>query len=280
VTDARKWLLLTVAGLCCAQLCPGWPRVRAEQPQTAGDDDALGFGDAPSAAPAPSALAPAAQPNGGDTDALGFGSAPPSLAVSAPAPAVTASAWTLSATLRMQAAVRLEQDDEYRLGKLRQVAGVRAEYKHDFDGSDVGFDLVASGRGQADFAYLLHLDAYDAPTLETYGAQLLWGESYLRLRSASFEVSFGEQIVNFGQGEILSALDLVNPRDLREPFPTEFDELRLPVLMSRVSFGLGRARLELLAVHEPFFGLLPPPLGEFPRCQGARCAIAIFPATT
>jgi hypothetical protein len=271
---------LAIVWLCCAQLALARPLVRAEQPQGVSAEDALGFDEPSVAAPAsstgttdvaapgfgsaPSAAADprSAEGTGAAADSLGFDAAQPDLDV-AETVVQAAPAWTLSATLRLQTAMRVEQGGQYRLGKLRQVAGVRAEYKHDFRASGLGADLVASGRGLADFAYLYHTDAYDAPTIETYGAQLLWGETYLRLRSDSFELSFGEQIVNFGHGDVLSALDVVNPRDLREPLLIGLDELRLPVLTSRVSFHFGRARFELLAVHEPFFGLLPPPLGEF-----------------
>jgi hypothetical protein len=61
----------------------------------------------------------------------------------------------------------------------------------------------------------------------------------------------------------LSVLDLINPRDLREPLLSDPADLRMPVLMTRAGLTLDRARAELVVVHEPYFGLLAPPLGEF-----------------
>jgi hypothetical protein len=245
------------------------------------DADAIGFAD--SAAPSQSAPSMAMNPDGvrfassdaglqpstssnQNPDDVGFGpgdaglqpsaAGEPELAPAGPSP------WTLSATLRVQSAVRLESDPPSRLAKLRQVFEPRIEWQ---SARDAGWQLraVASARTEADFAVLMHFDAYSAPDAEVYGWQLLPRETYLAIASTSFEVRFGEQIVNLGQSEVLSSLDVVNPRDLREPLLADPAELRMPVLMTRLMGTLGSFRAEALIVHEPYFGLVAPPLGEF-----------------
>jgi hypothetical protein len=162
----------------------------------------------------------------------------------------------------VQSAVRLESDQPSRLAKLRQVFEPRIEWQ---SGRASGWQLraVASLRTEADFAVLLNLDAYPRPDAKIYGWQVLPRESYVALGFTSFELRFGEQIVNLGQGETLSVLDVVNPRDLREPLLADPAELRMPALMTRFMGTLGAFRAEAIVVHEPYFGLVAPPLGEF-----------------
>jgi len=66
--------------------------------------------------------------------------------------------------------------------------------------------------------------------------------------------------VTWGQGEVLRVLDRINPPDLREPGLTPPDELRVPTWLTHADLALDRHRLELIAVHEVSYGLLPPPL--------------------
>jgi hypothetical protein len=242
-----------LAVISLAFACAG--RVSA-QPSAA--QDAIGFGDAPGA-PAP-----------GAADAVGFGdaaSARDSAAESAPLPSESAlseppSPFALGATLRLQSALRTESSEPSRLAKLRQVVQLRFDFKHDF-GSSAQLRLHASVRSEVDFVYLLDPAAYDPPTYEQYAWLILPEETYLAFDCAPLQLSFGEQIVNFGQGEMLSVLDVINPRDLREPLLTDPADLRLPVLLTRAGLAIERTRAEVVVVHEPFFGLSAPPLGEF-----------------
>jgi hypothetical protein len=209
------------------------------------DADSLGFGSL----------------HGGDGDSLGFAAQPSAAGEPGVGPIIEdVSPWTASATLRVQGAVRLDSAD--RLAKLRQVFEGRLEWQHDL-GSSWQIRAITSGRTEVDFALLADTTAYRAPDIDVYGWQLLPRETYLSLSSSGFSLSFGEQIANLGQGEVLSVLDVVNPRDLREPLLADLSEIRMPVLMTRLAATLGTVRFELFAVHEPYFGLTPPPLGEF-----------------
>lgn len=209
------------------------------------------------------------EPDAPDADSIGFDAAagddsdsnPPG-----PGPdGEDVSPWTANATLRLQSAIRL--DSAERLAKLRQVFEGRLEWQHDL-GSSWQLRFVASARTEADFAVFANAGAYSPPEFDVYGWQLLPRETYLSLASSGFALSFGEQIANLGQGEVLSVLDVVNPRDLREPFLADLSEIRMPVLMTRLAATLGTVRFELFAVHEPYFGLIPPPLGEFSPFRG------------
>jgi hypothetical protein len=169
----------------------------------------------------------------------------------------------LSGSVGVQSALRLERQGADRLGKLRLVFAPRLEFTHGFGHSGTSLQLVAAGRAEADFAYLLRPRAYDGATMQLYGSQLIPGTSFVRVASAHFELAIGEQIVNFGQADVLTLLDVVNPRDLREPLFADLDALRLPVLMTRIGLSFERFRAELVLVHEPYFGLRAPPTGEF-----------------
>ncbi|MCA9544011.1 MAG: hypothetical protein KC613_06455, partial [Myxococcales bacterium] len=77
------------------------------------------------------------------------------------------------------------------------------------------------------------------------------------------DVTVGRQIVAWGEGDALSVLDVVNPRDNREPGLADLDDLRLAVLASRVSWFTGAHRFELMGIHEAYFGEFAPPLADF-----------------
>lgn len=233
VPSLRAWL-------ACAVLFSA-AQARAEPPDdaNASSEDDVGFADAEGA------------------DAAGFETSQPSAAT----PTATPSAWTVSATYRTQAAIRLESDQPSRLAKLRQVFEAKLEWHTDL-GASWELRAVASGRTEADFAVLANLAKYAQPDVDVYGWQLLPRESYLALASRHLELRVGEQILNFGQGEVLSAVDVVNPRDLREPLLADLSELRMPVLMTRVLATVDTIRAEVAVVHEPYFGLLPPPRSE------------------
>jgi hypothetical protein len=72
---------------------------------------------------------------------------------------------------------------------------------------------------------------------------------------------------------MISLLDLVNGRDLREgPLMTDLSNMRLPSLATSVTLGVGPVRFEGVVVHEAAFGLLPPILGEFSPVRGLLLA--------
>ncbi len=239
------------------------PSGSAEEQSEGDPDDRAGFGEPE----LPAAVA--AGETGDADDQVGFGessapsAAPATATAQSESEVASRSSLTLTGVARVQSAIRLERGGPYRLAMLRQGLGARLQFKHDFARSPVSVELLASGRTESDFALLMNRDAYDAPTRELYTWQLLPWDSYLKLHASWFELTVGKQVVNFGQNEILSVIDIANPRDLREPLLGEVDDLRMPVVMTRASAAWGGWQLDALVVHESYFGFLPPPLGEF-----------------
>jgi hypothetical protein len=215
-------------------------------------EDALGFGPEPAAGRAEAA-----------GDALGFDGDNSASSARATLPAAP-SAWSLQGAVRELTAMRTEQDVTSRLATLRMLLDLKLTYRDDVMLAGVASSLlvVTAARAEYDFAMLNHI-ANDTPTRQAYLQQAFPQDLYVALSWGALDVSFGKQIVVFGQGEALSTLDVVNPRDLREPVLTDPSDMRLAVLMSRLGLHLGSVHVEGLVVHEANAGLLAPPLSEF-----------------
>jgi hypothetical protein len=207
----------------------------------------------------------AAQSGESVEDALGFGDAQianrPQAAEVTPAQVpATAESMTASAYAISELALQAEQTHPSRVSMLRGTLGARLNFVHRVRAAVV-LRAMASARVEYDAAYLIERERWDEPSLEVYELLLLPEETYVGLKLGFFQLTFGKQIVTWGQGLMLSAVDVTNPRDQRRPGLGDLADLRIAVLMTRAELALGRKRLELLAVHEPKFGLLPPPLG-------------------
>lgn len=131
---------------------------------------------------------------------------------------------------------------------------------------------VIAVHGEYDFAYLHRDGDYDTATLRSYRTvrDPLLGDAPVQLREAfvafsvrQFEFTLGRQIVAWGEGDGLSPLDVVNPRDMREPGLADLDDIRIPVLATRVGWFSGSHRVEAMVTHEAHWGFRGPPLGPF-----------------
>ena len=120
---------------------------------------------------------------------------------------------------------------------------------------------VLAGHVEHDLVY--RRGGFDDATVETYETRYLDGEQFVAASFGPVDVTLGRQIVAWGEGDALSPLDVVNPRDLREPGLADLDDLRLAVAATRVGWFPGAHRFELMVVHEQRFDERPPPLGEF-----------------
>jgi hypothetical protein len=191
---------------------------------------------------------------GDEGDELGFaeiGDDPPPSAPDSP------SHWSLSGFARSDLGFWAERFSNNPFAKGRQSIDLQLRYKED------GLRLVVSTHGEYDFAYLHRIDSYDDPTLDAYNHLLDVRESFGALSVGPLELTVGWQIVAWGEGDALSPLDVVNPRDLREPGLADLDDLRLPILSSRAGVFFGYHRLEAMVIHEAFFGYRSPPFGPF-----------------
>lgn len=246
--------LLAAAGGASAQ-----PGVVPEASGAAADPAAVAPVDE-----APAADAPAAADDGGgaaddgwgdDADAVGFGDVP-ATAIEPPPPPRAAS---FSGFVRHDLGLWVERLDgaDQPFAKNRLSLDLAFRWRHDV------WRIVAELHGEYDAAYLADRERFDDPTLDTYEARILSGEQYVAVALDAFELTLGRQIVAWGEGEMLSPLDVTSPRDLREPGLADLDDLRLGVLASRIGWFSGGHRVELMAIHESYFGERPPPLGEF-----------------
>jgi hypothetical protein len=155
--------------------------------------------------------------------------------------------------------------DQSRIAQMRSSLDLSVSYAPSFRVGDRegSFRAVLGWRGEYDLAHRLQRDDAQRALIDSQPWRLIGQESYLALRLGSFELKSGRLIMPLGTGEVVSTLDLLNPRDLRQPGLVDNETMRLAVLASRASITLGSHLLEALVVHESYFGLLPPVLGRF-----------------
>jgi hypothetical protein len=254
-------VLLGSAGAAHAQAEPPQLPSPAESDDEAGwgeDADAVGWGEE--------------EEDWGGNDAVGFAepSAPAAAVGEAAAVPQEPSSWTLSGFLRTRQALWVERFDDNPLAQARQSADFEGRYGTQLD--DLELRLLGQIHFEYDAAYLVERDSYDDATLDAYEWQIIGGETFAALSTGPLEITLGRQIVAWGKGEMLSPLDVVNPRDMREPGLAELVDIRMAVLASRVGLFVDAHRFELMVVHEAFFGLQPAPLSDFSpfRAQLAR----------
>jgi hypothetical protein len=167
------------------------------------------------------------------------------------------SSWLVSGFSRSDVGFWVERMETNSFAKARQSLDLSFLYKQEW------FRLMVSGHGEYDFAYLYKRDTHDAATLDEYEYLVDIRDTYLMGSFKYLDVGIGKQIVVWGQGDTMSLLDVACPRDLREPGLTDLDDMRLPVLSTRLSFFFERQRIDAMVIHEAFFGYRPPPFGDY-----------------
>jgi hypothetical protein len=188
-----------------------------------------------------------------------------------PAPAISSgpfsrSAFSLTGFLRTEWGLWVERftDDAYDrnpFAKGRQNLDLSFRYKWK------NLRIQLTGHVEYDFAYLFQRDTYDEATLESYEWLFNSREALIAYSPANFEITVGRQIVAWGEGDMFSPIDVVNPRDQREPGLSDLDDIRQPIFATRLAWFPGDHRFELMVAHESNFGLRSPPLGPFSALQ-------------
>jgi hypothetical protein len=250
----KKWLSTLALYAACAGLTSS---ARAQTNES--DDDLAGFGTSTEEVEPPQE-----QPATLD-DSVGFAEvgAKASEPSTAPAPSsAPSSSLTLQGFYRGELGLWTLRVDNP-LAKLRQSGDASLRY------STSHLKLVAGGHLEYDAAYLYARSQYDLATLDEYELVLVGGETYLSASLGSVELTLGRQIVAWGEADLLNIVDVPNPRDVREPGQAELDDLRLAVTASRLGWFSGHNRLELMVVHESYFGLRPPPLAYYSPLRAA-----------
>jgi hypothetical protein len=167
------------------------------------------------------------------------------------------SAFQLGGFVRSRAGFWLERLSDDALSTARQSLDLEAKYQGDT------WRMVASIHGEYDLAYAMDSAQYDDATNEAYTWRLFNDDQYLALRFHKLDVTLGRQTVAWGEGDVFSPLDIVNPRDLREPGLADLDDLRLSILATQIAYAFPLGRLEFIVTHEGYFGEQPPPLSEY-----------------
>ncbi len=92
---------------------------------------------------------------------------------------------------------------------------------------------------------------YSNDSLNTYESELEIGEGYLLgSLTDNLDIKIGRQIVVWGKSDSLRVTDVINPLDNRELGLVDIEDLRLPVLMTRLDYYYNDWQVSLLAQHE------------------------------
>ena len=141
--------------------------------------------------------------------------------------------------------------------KGRQNLDLSAKYKrHDWL-------LTVAGHVEYDLLYDLDDGPFDPVQEEEYRLRYIPGVQSISKRmsigQAALTLSTGRQIVTWGEGDGLSALDVINSQDQREPGVEEIDDIKLAVWLSRLQVAQDKHSFEVMVRHEGHYGILVPP---------------------
>lgn len=200
-------------------------------------------------------------------DQIGFGEP---AEVVAEKPLAPPSDWSVVGNLRSELALWALRFHGNPFAKARQSIDLGVRYKKG------PFRVALGGHAEYDFAYLYKSEAYDGPTLDEYQGRLLPREAIIELSNGRFALTAGYQIVAWGPADYLPTLDVANPRDLREIGLTELENLRQPVLATRLGAFVGSHRFEAMMIHLPYFGLRSPPAGPYSNLTSIFPKEALF----
>ena len=196
---------------------------------------------------------------GDESDEAGFGSAG---SVTEPGDDRPAGWWS---TLPLSAGGAVESRQSLWMERLRTTPLASARQSVDLE-VRLRQGIVrgrAAMHSEVDFAYLPAREIWDQTTTQTYGYQVVPRELYVSVAPGPFELALGRQTVAWGDGMLLSTVDVIAPRDNREPGLADLEDLRLPVTMARVGWYPGSHRLELHYVPEFNHGFRSPPQGPY-----------------
>lgn len=202
------------------------------------------------------ALCSASAQDGWGDDDVGFADTP-----TATADVKAESPWTLYGFLRTQEALWVERLASEPLALARQTGELSVRY------SKGDLRMVGTLHGEID-PYYLFSDGFDPDTKAEYGWQVMPRELFIAGTTGPLELSAGRQTVAWGEGVLLSPVDRVAAKDLRDPGMTDIADLRLPVTMLRANLFAAGMRFELIGVAEADYGFETTPEGPFGLVPG------------
>jgi hypothetical protein len=142
----------------------------------------------------------------------------------------------------------------------RGLSRLRAELQIEADYRLKDWKLFVSGKGFYDFAYAINgRSGYISQVLDEYEKEIELREAYLQgALTDSLDLKIGRQIVVWGRSDNFRVADILNPLDNREPGLTDIEDLRLPVVMTKLDYYTGNWNLGLIAIHEHRYDKNPP----------------------
>ena len=164
---------------------------------------------------------------------------------------------SLDGFIRSDMGLWVERIESNPLAKARQSIDLKFAWRYEW------ISVKAGGHFEYDAAYAYAKELYSAEDIDAYELLVMPRELNVSLELGRFDVTLGRQIVTWGEGDVLSPVDVVNPRDQREPGLADLDDIRVPVLATRIGYFFNKQRFEFIVVHEPDYGFRPPPLGTF-----------------
>ncbi len=194
--------------------------------------------------------------------------------------------WELDGAVSVSASYAYAHDSSDEIKKeYRGLAALRTQLRLQLD-LNLPRDWRArvSGRGFYDSAYRIQgRRNFTDEALDTSEDELEFQEVWLQgSLLPQLDLKFGRQIVNWGRSETIRVIDVLNPLDNREPGLVDIEDLRLPVVMTKLDYYRGPWTLTGIAVHEtrfdenPDFGSeffpvsVPPPSEETPGNGGSN----------
>ena len=139
-------------------------------------------------------------------------------------------------------------DSDYRGFTKSQLAGL-LEFDYKISPS---WQAKLELKGFVDAIYSMKgRNRYSDDTLTTYESELEVGEGYLQgSLSENLDIKVGRQIVVWGKSDSIRVTDVMNPLDNRELGLVDIENLRLPVLMTRLDYYHQAWQFSVLAQHE------------------------------
>jgi hypothetical protein len=144
-------------------------------------------------------------------------------------------------------APRIAESDYQGLTKLQLAGLLEFDYK-----ISSNWQAKVELKGFVDPIYNIKgRDHYSDDSLKTYESELEIGEGYLLgSLSDNLDLKIGRQITVWGKSDSIRVTDVINPLDNRELGLVDIEDLRLPVLMTRVDYYYQAWQFSVLAQHE------------------------------
>jgi hypothetical protein len=76
-------------------------------------------------------------------------------------------------------------------------------------------------------------------------------EAYLTIDTERMDFIFGKKMMRWGTGDGINPMDLINPRDYRDPIASARADARLPILLANGIFLLGPVTIEGVLIPKP-----------------------------